>query len=129
VVVDAATRLIISIYVANGCRHDFQMLKDSGILASLPETVAIEADSGYQGLEHLHDAARTPFKKPKNGELTDFQRQYNQHLAASRITVEHVIREMKIFKILSYPYRHHQRKFDLRAKLIASILNLNKDIV
>jgi hypothetical protein len=129
VIVSADSLLIISIYVANGCRHDFQILKDSGILAHLPETVAMEADSGYQGLEHLHDRARTPFKKPKNGELTNFQRQYNQSLAASRITVEHVIREMKIFKILSYPYRNHQKKFDRKAKIIAAFLNLNKIIV
>ena len=36
--------------------------------------------------------------------------------------VEHIIREIKIFKILSYPYRNRRKPFGLRVNLIAAIL-------
>ncbi len=37
--------------------------------------------------------------------------------------VEHIIREIKIFKILSYPYRNRRKRFGLRVNLIAAIYN------
>ena len=40
-----------------------------------------------------------------------------------RIAVEHVNRRLKIFKILSYPYRNRHRRFGSRASLIAGIYN------
>ena len=36
--------------------------------------------------------------------------------------VEHIIREIKIFKILSYPYRNRRKRFALRVNLIAANL-------
>ncbi|NEP25984.1 MAG: transposase family protein [Moorea sp. SIO3I6] len=42
----------------------------------------------------------TPSKKPKNGELTDSQKADNKLLSKSRIFVEHLIRRVKIFKII-----------------------------
>ncbi len=38
-----------------------------------------------------------------------------------RIAVEHINRRLKIFKILSNPYRNRHKRFGLRANLIAGI--------
>lgn len=37
--------------------------------------------------------------------------------------IEHINRKLKIFKILSATYRNHQKRFNLRANLIAGIVN------
>jgi hypothetical protein len=41
-----------------------------------------------------------------------------------RITVENIIREVKIFRIIAGKYRNRRRRFALRFNLIAN-LNLN----
>jgi hypothetical protein len=89
----------------------------------LPEEIECLADSGYQGLLSLHKNSRTPFKKPKGGKLTDEQKQFNKQLASERIVVEHIIRHLKIFRILSERYRNRRRRFMLRVNLIAGLYN------
>ena len=81
------------------------------------------ADSGYQGLLDWHENSRTPFKKPKGGELTEEQKQFNKELASERVVIEHIIRHLKIFRILAERYRNRRRRFMLRVNLIAGLYN------
>jgi hypothetical protein len=81
------------------------------------------ADSGYQGLGKLHAKSRTPRRKPRKGQLTDEQKQSNRELARRRVVVEHVIRSLKIFRILAERYRNRRQRFSLRFKLIAGLHN------
>ena len=69
------------------------------------------------------DLSETPIKKKKGKKLTKEEKQYNRQLNKIRIIVEHINRRLKIFKILSYPYRNRGRRFGLRANLIAGIYN------
>ena len=81
------------------------------------------ADSGYQGLSKLHAKSKTPGKKPRKAALTDEQRQSNRELASRRVVVEHVIRRLKIFRIVAERYRNRRRRFTLRFNLIAGLYN------
>ena len=81
------------------------------------------ADSGYQGLSKLHAKSKTPRKKPRKSELTEEQRQSNRELASRRVMVEHVIRRLKIFRIVAERYRNRRRRFTLRFNLIAGLYN------
>ena len=81
------------------------------------------ADSGYQGLTALHEKARTPFKKPKGKQLSAEEKQFNRELASERVMIEHIIRHLKIFRILSGKYRNRRRRFMLRVNLIAGLYN------
>jgi len=115
------TRRVIDTRFAKGARHDFSLYKHSK--AELPEEVECLGDSGYQGLLGLHENSRTPFKKPKGGELTAEQKEFNRRLASERVIVEHIIRHLKIFRILSERYRNRRRRFMLRVNLIAGLYN------
>jgi hypothetical protein len=115
------TKQIIDTRFAKGARHDFSLYKHSK--ADLPEEVECLADSGYQGLLDLHKKARTPIKKPKGGELTAEQKEFNKALATERVVIEHIIRHLKIFRILSGRYRNRRRRFMLRVNLIAGLYN------
>jgi hypothetical protein len=81
------------------------------------------ADSGYQGLDKLHEKSQTPKKKPKKGQLTQDEKRANRELSRRRIVVEHVIRSLKIFRILLERYRNRRRRFSLRVNLIAGLYN------
>ena len=82
------------------------------------------ADRGYQGLQHFHVKSKTPKRKPPKQPLDKVARKANRELASLRITVEHVIRDLKIFRILKETYRNRRRRFGLRLNLIAAFCNL-----
>ncbi len=115
------TRRILDTAFAKGARHDFSLYKHSK--TALPEAVECLADSGYQGLLELHENSRTPFKKPKGGELTEEQKEFNKELAKERVVIEHIIRHLKIFRILAERYRNRRRRFIIRVNLIAGLYN------
>ncbi len=62
---------------------------------------------------------RTQYHYP----LTEEQKLVNRQLAKVRIIVEHVIRALKIFKMLAFRYRNRRKRFALRFNLIAAIYN------
>jgi hypothetical protein len=110
---------------ARGSKHDFQLFKDDG--CEIADQVQILADTGYKGLAKLHENCQTPFKKSKHHPLTKRQKQKNRSLARKRILIEHVIRKLKVFRILSERYRNRRKRFALRFNLIAAIYNLELD--
>lgn len=70
-----------------------------------------------------HSNSYVPLKKPKQGELTPLEREYNHTLSQERIRIEHINRSLKIFRILSERYRNRRRRYSLRCNLIAAIYN------
>jgi len=113
---------IIATAFANGSTHDFRLFKESRTVLACQ--VLCLADAGYQGLADLHANSQTPKKKSKHHPLTPAQKAYNRELACQRIFVEHAIRKVKIFRILSERYRNRRKRFGLRFNLIASLYNL-----
>jgi len=121
VVFGQKTNIIMCLAHSKGKTHDFKLFKNSDI--KFHKLLQVIADKGYQGIAKLHNLSKTPIKKPRDGKLTKSQKRYNRELNRMRIAVEHVNRRLKIFKILSYPYRNRHRRFGLRANLIAGIYN------
>jgi hypothetical protein len=121
VVIHQKTSQIICLGHGKGRIHDFRLFKNSGV--KFGELLKVIADKGYQGITKIHQLSETPIKKPKGKKLTKSQKKYNRELNRLRITVEHVNRRLKIFKILDYRYRNRHRRFGLRSNLIAGIYN------
>ena len=113
---------IIATAFANGSTHDFSLFKESKTVMACQ--VLCLADAGYQGLTALHTNSQTPKKKSKHHPLTTEQKSANRKLAHQRIYVEHVIANVKVFRILSERYRNRRKRFGLRFNLIASLYNL-----
>lgn len=112
---------IICLAHSKGKTHDFKLFKNSP--TKFHKLLKVIADKGYQGVAKIHKLSETPIKKPRGKKLTKEQKKYNRELNRLRIAVEHVNRRLKIFKILSYPYRNRHRRFGLRSNLIAGIYN------
>lgn len=81
------------------------------------------ADKGYQGIAKVHTNSITPQKKPPRKRLSDDEKQANRALARLRVKVEHGIRRLKRFRILSERYRNRRRNFTRRVHLLAGIIN------
>jgi len=64
-----------------------------------------------------------PKKKSKHHPLTDAQKATNRQLSRERFVIEHIIRSLKIFRILAERYRNRRKRFGLRFNLIAALYN------
>lgn len=65
-------------------------------------------DKAYQGGKFI----KTPKKKPKNKELTIEEIQKNKELASERIFVEHLIRLVKVFRVVQERFRLKSSKYE-----------------
>ena len=122
--VDFQNGEIISLAFSNGKKHDFQLFKESRTHVKA-ETV-LEADTGYLGLVQIHANSLLPKKRSKNHPLTNQERKSNREISRKRIFVEHTIRFVKRFRILSDRYRNRRKRFALRFSLIAGICNFDR---
>ena len=120
--IEKSSGRIVAVAFAPGKVHDFSLFKESGVTFS-KETLCL-ADSGYQGIQKLHEKSRTPKKKSKHHPLTKEEKQSNRDLSRQRMLVEHVIGRLKVFKLLAERYRNRRKRFGLRFTLIAALYNL-----
>ena len=126
IVMDLNTKLIICIAHGKGKEHDFKIFKESGL--KLKEETECLADKGYQGINKIHKNSTIPIKKKKGKKLDKAQKIYNKELSSLRISIEHINREMKIFRILSSRYRNRRKRLGLRLNLLAGIYNYAQKI-
>lgn len=102
--------------------HDFNLFKVS-IGKKVDESIMLQADLGYLGIEKLHANSLLPIKESKYHKLTKFEKAYNKRLARQRVLIEHINAKIKTFKILSYPYRNRRARHLLRMSLVCGIIN------
>ena len=77
-------------------------------------------DKAYKG----EAAITTPHKKPKLGEITEFQKQENKELSSSRIGVEHLIGRVKIFRRASERFRLARPRYKKVILVICGLVRL-----
>lgn len=104
-----------------GSMHDFTLRKHE---PPIPPDSRAYVDSGYQGIDQLHQQSEFPYKKTKTKPLTIEENEYNRALSHFRVTVEHIIGDLKTFKILSERYRNKRKRYGVKFNIIAGIVNL-----
>jgi len=118
----AETGKILSLsHTHPGRKHDFRIRKEE---RPLPHHDKKYVDLGYQGLQKRTLHVVLPFRRKKQQPLSMEQKSHNRQQASFRMKVEHKIRELKVFKILSDIYRNFGKKQHLRFSIIAGIINL-----
>lgn len=132
-VIEQRTGIIICIDFSNGKKHDFKLYQESNIQNIIPSTTKILADSGYQGIDKLHNnnqnnnnQTQIPIKESKLKKLTPEQKQQNRKLSKERIEIENVIGDVKTFKIHSERYRSRGKRFGLRMNLTCGLINYQR---
>lgn len=111
----------LAVATGKGRTHDLTLLKHSKI--RFCHVLLCLADKGYQGIAKVHAHSITPQKKPPRQRLSEADKQSNRALARLRVKVEHGIRRLKRFRIVSERYRNRRRHFTRRVHLLAGIIN------
>ena len=112
----------MDIYNDLGTVHDFRMFKES-MIGVLPEDIVALLDSGYQGVCEYFPNAVVPFKGSKAKPLTEEEKLFNTRLSKARVVIEHINRELKIFRICKETYRGKGERGLMRVKIVASLYN------
>jgi len=124
VVIDRKDTSIICTDFTHGKQHDFALFRESRLTIVTP--CVVFADSGYTGLDKLHQNTKLVTRARRNHPLTKREKTRNKKRSKKRIPVEHVIGKLKNFRILSERYRNRRKRFGLRFNLIAAIYNIEK---
>ena len=80
-------------------------------------------NSGYQGIDELHSQVEFPYEATKTKTLNKEEKAYNRALSRVRVKVDHILGQLKVFRILADRYRNRslwtlalllQNNFDLK---------------
>jgi hypothetical protein len=81
-------------------------------------------DTGYLGIQKLHQNSELPKRRSKKHPLTKADKQTNKRIAGERVANEQVIGVLQRFRIIAEKYRNRRKRFGLRWNLISGIYNL-----
>lgn len=124
-----------------GAKADKKLSDETKTVERLPDGCHGKADKGYQGLDkqvtlvtlvnpetgELHQMPRlsleTPVKKPRGGELTEDQVEFNHLLNSIRVRIEHCIGWVKNWKIIATRFRCAHQIYTLVMQVVGGLVN------
>jgi len=107
-----------------GSVHDITILRESGLLEHVNDSVQIIADKAYVGEEYVV----TPKKKPHRGELTTEEKNFNYEINSARAAIENINQRIKTYAIIGSIYRGAIDDIDKITKIsqvVCALCNLN----
>ncbi len=106
-----------------GSHHDYKIYKSKHPVLS--EELLQFYDLGYLGVEKDFENQNSilPYKKKKRIELTASQKEWNKLQSKIRIKVEHVIAQIKKFRISRDTFRNKLCRYDGISDIVCGIVN------
>ncbi|MBD2158112.1 transposase family protein [Leptolyngbya sp. FACHB-16] len=86
-----------------GKKHDKAICDEEDY--RFPEGTQLWKDTGFQGYEPEGVRTHQPKKKPRNGELSEADKERNQEISRERVQIEHHIGGIKRYNIVVHPLR------------------------
>jgi hypothetical protein len=105
VVTDKATGQVLGLgQTQPGSTHDTKCVDAEGY--TYPQGSKLYKDTGFQGYEPDGVQTYQPKKKPRGGSLTEAEKLVNQQISRQRISVEHSLGGVKVFRIVHDVFRN-----------------------
>ena len=120
-VVTAKGRIVSVAPSRPGSEHDLTIRRAG---PPLPQHARGHADSAHQGYDKDHPDLDIPYKKPKGGDLTAEEKDYNRGLSSFRVAIEHRIGRTRRFRILCDRYRNPRHTHHTKTSIIAGLVNV-----
>jgi DDE superfamily endonuclease/Helix-turn-helix of DDE superfamily endonuclease len=106
-----------------GPRSDSKLLEETQ--AELPEAIEFIGDKAYVGRRNT----TTPIQKPRGGQLSQAQKDFNRQVSQKRVYGEHLIRVIKIFRIAKEEFRMRSRMYELVIGCVCGLVRLRLQCV
>ena len=126
IVADDRKKILILSPTKSGRRHDKRLADKISLFEHIPKEVSVWADTGFQGIQHLHANSFVPKKSRKNHPLTPEEKRENKIISSLRYVSEHAIAGMKRFGVMIQTLRNKIGEFDdLVALICAGLWNFH----
>jgi hypothetical protein len=91
----------------------------------IPKQVVSVFDLGYLGVEKdfPQQLSTLPYRKKRNLDLSEEEKEYNKNHSKKRIVIEHTICRLKKYRILSDIFRNRLRKYNRISNIVAGLVN------
>ncbi len=101
-----------------GPRSDSKLYEQTQ--TELPQNLEFIGDKAYVGRRNT----TTPIKKPRGGQLTPVQKDFNRQVSQKRVYIEHLIRVVKIFRIAKEEFRMRSRMYEVVIGCVCGLVRL-----
>jgi hypothetical protein len=91
------------------------------------ENTEVWQDTGYQGFRPANSTIVQPNKKRKGVDLSTEQKEQNKEKSRKRVYIEHTMRGIKIYRIISERLRNLM--FDFKDKVMETVCGLHNFII
>jgi hypothetical protein len=109
----------------HGKLHDKKQIDKTTLIHSIPSTVGIFVDSGFQWIQHHHQNLFMPKKNSKKQPLTQKEKDENHIISSIRVTIENAICWMKRFKTAGDIFRWRKWQDDTYMMLASWLWNFH----
>jgi hypothetical protein len=108
-----------------GSVHDKKIMDSEKTIEKIPEQIPQRFDLGYQGVKNEYPSHNIilPIKKPKGGELSPLEKEFNKANSSLRVIVENAFARLKKFRILSHPFRQPLEAYNQTFRNVGALLN------
>lgn len=93
-----------------GKKHDKKICDEEGM--AFPDAYELYQDTGYQGHEPTNIKVHQPTKKPRNGKLTEEEKEANRLISGVRVVIEHILSGIKRCHIVKDVFRNTREGYD-----------------
>ena len=109
---DENKKILLLSPTKSGRRHDKRLTDKISLVEHIPKDIGVWADSGFQGIQHIHSNTLMPKKGTKNKPLTEEEKKNNTIISSFRMVVEHAIGGVKRFRSVSDVFRNRRGILD-----------------
>jgi hypothetical protein len=91
----------------------------------IPKQVVSVFDLGYLGVEKdfPQQLSTLPYRKKRNLDLSEEEKEYNKNHSKKRIVIEHTICRLKKYRIMNEVFRNRLRKYNRVSDVVAGLVN------
>ena len=126
IMTDDNKRVLFLSPTKSGRRHDKRLTDKVSLVEHIPDTVGIWADSGFQGIQHIHPNVSIPKRGSRKNPLTREEKENNHIISSVRVLVEHAIGGIKRFRSVTDVYRNRRGILDdLFMEIASGLWNYN----
>jgi hypothetical protein len=106
-----------------GRKHDYDIYNSNHLVT--PKEVVNVYDLGYLGVEKdfPEQLSALPYRKKRNQDLSQEEKEYNKIHSRKRIVIEHTICKLKKYRIMSDTFRNRLRKYNRISDIVTGLVN------
>ncbi|HEY6536075.1 MAG TPA: transposase family protein [Candidatus Nitrosocosmicus sp.] len=115
--------VIYKLRYEKGRKHDYDVYKKNHPVTH--REVVNVFDLGYLGVEtdFPEKLSALPYRKKRNLELSQEEKDYNKNHSRKRIVIEHAICRLKKYRIMSDIFRNRLRKYNIMSDIVTGLVN------